>query len=136
MPALNKKGTVLIPSGPSHDPDRMHLHVILTDPDSDGCQLIVSICSKINNICDPTCTLQSHEYSFLKSESYVFYRKAEIVKQSALENGVAAKLLIQKDDINGQTFLRIAKGICTSIQTPKKIKRYFDCPEVLPAATS
>ncbi|MEH6789953.1 hypothetical protein [Parasphingorhabdus sp.] len=130
MQSLNKKGAVLMPSGPSHDPGRMHLYVICTDLDQEGRQLIVSICSKINNLCDPACTVQAHEHSFLNKESYVFYRKAQIVDGSSLENGVAAKLFIPKEDVNGQTFLRITKGICTSIQTPKKIKKYFGCPEV------
>lgn len=134
MPGMQKKGTVLIPSGPSHDPGRMHLHVVCTDPDNDGCQLIVSICTKINNLCDPSCTLQPHEHPFLTKESYVLYRKAEVVQQSALTNGVAANLFVPKEDMNGQTFLRIAKGICTSIQTPRRIKKYFGCPE--PALTA
>ena len=83
MPGMQKEGTVLIPSGPSHDPGRMHLHVVCTDPDNDGCQLIVSICTKINSLCDPSCTLQPHEHPFLTKESYVLYRNAEIVQQSA-----------------------------------------------------
>jgi hypothetical protein len=124
---------MLIPSGPSHDPDRMHLHVVCSDPDADGNQLIVSVCTKINNLCDGTCLLQKHEHSFLKAESYVFYRKAEIVARTALENGVSANLFIPKDDMNGQTFLRVIKGICASPQTPRKIKRYFGCHETQPA---
>ena len=129
MAGLHKKGTVLIPSGPSHDPGKLHLQVICTDPDANGRQLLVSVCTKINNLCDAACTLQAHEHPILTKESYVFYRKAEIVQQSALANGVAAKLLFPKEDMNGQTFLRITKGICTSIHTPRKIKRYFGCAE-------
>lgn len=126
--ALQKKGTVLIPSGPSHDPNRKHLHVICTDPDDHGCQLIVSICTKINDLCDPACTLQAHEHDFLTRESYVLYRKATIVEQSALANGVAASIFVPREDMNGQTFLRISKGICASIHTPRRIKKYFGCP--------
>ena len=119
---------MLIPSGPSHDPDRLHLHVICTEPDSEEQQLLVSICTKINNLCDSACTVMVHEHPSLTRESYVLYRKAEIVKQSALANGVAANLLIPREDMNGQTFLRITKGLCLSAQTPRKIKQYFGCP--------
>lgn len=125
---MHKKGTVLIPSGPSHDPNRKHLHVVCTDPDAKGDQLIVSICTKVNNLCDSACTIQSHEHPWLTKESYVFYRKAQIVAKTALDNGVSAKFFTVQADINGQTFLRITKGICASIQTPRKIKKYFGCP--------
>ncbi|GAA0862467.1 hypothetical protein GCM10009115_09250 [Sphingopyxis soli] len=125
---MHKKGTVLIPSGPSHDPNRKHLHVVCTDPDANGEQLIVSICTKVNNLCDPACTIQPHEHSWLTKESYVFYRKAQIVPQAALANGIAGNHFTVKDDMNGQTFLRIANGICASIQTPRKIKKYIGCP--------
>jgi hypothetical protein len=127
MANFYKKGTLLIPSGPSHDADRMHLHVICTDPDTDGKQLIVSICTKTNAPYDSTCVLQKHEHTFLRHESYVLYRKANITDHAALINGVNANLFVPKDDVNGQVFLRITKGICASPQTSRKIKLYFGC---------
>ena len=127
MANFYKKGTLLIPSGPSHDPDRMHLHIICTDPDEKGKQLIVSVSKKTSAPCDNTCVLQSHEHSFLSQESYIFYRKARIIDQTALINGVNAKLFAFKDDVNGQTFLKVTNGICASPQTPRKIKAYFGC---------
>lgn len=122
-----KKGTLLIPSGPSHDSERKHLHVICTDCDNEGKQLIVSVSSKTNSPCDETCLLQIHEHEFLDRVSYVFYRKAKIVSQSSLVNGVEQNIFIPRDDMNGQTFLRIKSGICRSPQTPNKIKKYFGC---------
>lgn len=124
---LLKKGSLLIPSGPNHDPDKKHLHIICTDPDDQGKQLIVSVSSKTDAPCDDTCILQPNEHEFLKRESYVFYRKAIIIEHSSLVNGVNSNLFKPKADINGQTFLKVTKGICNSIQTPKKIKVYFGC---------
>ena len=94
-----------------------------------GEQLVVSICKRINAMCDDACVLQPHEHPFLTQESYVFYRKAMIIAGSALTNGVAAKLFIPKEDVNGQVFLKVTKGICASRQTPRKIKTYFGCAE-------
>lgn len=122
-----KRGTMLIPSGPSHDPERKHLFIICTDPDANGQQLIVSITSKTNAPYDKTCLLQKHEHDFLDRESYVFYRKAKIVEHSSLINGVDKKIFIPKDDMNSQTFLRIRNGVCKSPQTPRGIKKYFGC---------
>lgn len=124
---MYKRGTLLIPSGPSSDVNRRHLHVICTDPDENGNQLIVSICTKINNLCDDACTLQEYEHPFLNHESYVFYRKAKIITSDALAKGVTERLFEPREDFNRQTFLRILKGICVSIQTPRKIKSFFGC---------
>ncbi len=124
-----RKGTILIPSGPIRDPDRLHLFVICTDPCADGKQLIVPVSSKINDRCDLTCVLQPHEHSFLKHESFVFYKRARIEAHQALINGVTQNTFIPHDNMNGQTFLRIYNGICRSLETPRKIKLYIKCKD-------
>lgn len=84
----------------------------------------------MNSLCDTTCILQSHEHGFLTKESFVFYRKASIESQTALLAGLQKGAFIAHDDMNGQSFLRIVKGICVSPQTPRKVKRYFGCEEI------
>lgn len=129
--SICRAGTLLIPSGPYHDPDRLHLHVICNDVDSQGYVLVVGIATWINaNICDATCRLQAHEHPWLSHESYVFYRNAELRPAAALDAGVKSGLLRTKESMNGQTFLRVRNGICTSMHTSKKIKRYFGCAPV------
>jgi len=123
-----KRGTVLIPSGPSHDPNRLHLFVICTDPCQGGMQVIVSIASRVNNLSDQTCVLQPHEHPFLTHESFVLYRYARIELQTKLVEGVTRGVFKPHQDVNGQTFLRILKGICGSPQTPRKVKKYAGCP--------
>lgn len=118
-----------MPSGPKDDPDRLHLYVVCTDPDEDGDQLIVSISTRSNEFCDDACILQAHEHDFLRHESYVFYRKAKLAKAEALNNGVASKLFTPHADFNAQAFLKILKGFCNSLQCPRKIKKYLDCPK-------
>lgn len=59
----------------------------------------------------------------------MFYRKANIENQSALLAGLQRGAFIAHDDMNGQSFLRIVKGICASPQTPRKVKRYIGCDE-------
>lgn len=124
---IARAGTLLIPSGPDNDPGRRHLHVVCTDPDAAKTQLIVSITSWTNNLCDGTCILQPHEHPWLRHQSYVFYRKARIELATTLENGLRLGIFEQLADMNGQTFLRIRNGVCASPQTPRKIKRYFGC---------
>lgn len=128
--AIAKKGTLLIVSGPKHDKDRKHLHVICNDPDGDGNVALVSICSVTDATHDTTCILQQHEHAFLKHESFVLYARAKIVSENSLANGVEAKLMSMHDDMNGQTFLRVFKGVCRSPHTPRKVKKYLGCAEM------
>lgn len=123
-----KRGTLLIPSGPSDDPNRRHLFVICTDECEKGQFLIVPISTFINDLCDATCILDAHEHEFLKHKSYVLYRGALIEKRSTLEQGVVKGMIYQREDLNGQSFLRVRNGICKSKQTARKIKLYFGCP--------
>ena len=128
--AIAKKGTLLIVSGPKHDPERKHLHVVCNDPDGKGNVALVSVCSVTGTTHDTTCILQQHEHAFLKHESFVLYARAKIVSATSLANGVAAKLMVMHDDMNGQTFLRVFKGVCRSPQTPRKVKKYLGCAEL------
>lgn len=125
--AIAKKGTLLIVSGPKHDPDRKHLHVICTDPDKDGNVLIVGICSVTKAPYDTTCVLQPHEHEFLKHDSYVLYANATLVSVDNLHRGIEANAIVVHQDMNGQTFLRVRNGVCRSKHTPRKIKKYLGC---------
>jgi len=125
-----RRGTILIPSGPDHDPDRMHLFIICTDPCANGLQVLVPLASLINDLCDKTCILQKYEHKFLTHESYVLYRKARLELNSVLLNGIIDESLIAHEVCNGQTFTKVNNGICNSPHTPRKIKFYLGCPTV------
>lgn len=123
-----RAGTLLIPSGPAIDPGRRHLHVICTDTDEQGMNLLVSVTSWTNELCDPTCRLAAHEHPWLIHASYVLYRKAELREAVKLDAGIRQGLFTLEAPMNGQAFLRVRNGICTSPHTPRRIKRYFGCP--------
>jgi hypothetical protein len=123
-----KKGTLLIPSGPTHDQDKKHLFVVCTDACAEGRHLLVPINSWTNDLCDSTCRLAAGVHDFVNRPSYVFYRKATIEPATALVRGVNESVFFPRDPMDGQTFLRILSGICQSPQTPRKIKLYKGCP--------
>ena len=122
-----KKGTVLVPSGPSYDQDKKHLFIICTDECADKKFLIVPVSSWTNNLCDSTCVIEPHEHSFVKHKSYVLYRNGLIISRADLEAGVLQMKIFPKEDMNGQSFLRIKNGVCVSQYTPRNIKNYFGC---------
>ncbi|RDE05571.1 hypothetical protein [Sphingomonas aracearum] len=129
-----KRGTLLIISGPAHDPDRKHLHVVCNDPDEHGNVLVVGVCSVTAAPHDATCILQAHEHEWLHHLSYVFYARARVVSEASLDAGVAQRLMEVRDDVNGQTFLRVKNGICRSPFTPRKVKQYAGCADEQPEA--
>ena len=122
------KGTLLVPSGPSNDPDRKHLHIVCNDTDPNGFNLLVPVASWTNNLCDGTCLLLPHEHPWLtQPKSYVLYRNAELFEAAQLRRGVANKSVIEREDCNAQVFLRVRNGICNSPHTSRKIKKYYGC---------
>jgi hypothetical protein len=128
-----KRGTILIPSGPAHDPDRRHLFVVCSDPCALNLVAIVPIETYTNDLCDQTCTVDAHEHAFIRHKSYVLYRNARTIGCDEVSRGLQAGALTAHDDMNGQTFLRIKNGMCRSLSTPRKIKAYLNCPPLAPA---
>ena len=123
-----KRGTILIPSGPSTDPDRRYLFIICSDPCSEGLTVIVPVTTWTGDLCDSTCRLGAHEHDYLRHASYAFYRKTRIESVETLKNGIRENVLRPHAPCNGQTFLRVKNGICISPHTPRKIKHYLKCP--------
>jgi hypothetical protein len=89
---------------------------------------MVPLASYINDLCDQTCIILTHEHDFIRHKSYVLYRKARTMDCAAITRGLAGGELVQHKDMNPQTFLRIILGLCRSEQTPRKIKLYLNCP--------
>ena len=120
-------GTLLIPSGPAHNLDLKHLHVVCTDPDANGNQIIVSITTWRNEQCDDTCIMDAYMHPFLTHKSYVLYSRARIEASSVLEKGLAQNVFEARQAMNRQAFFRIRNGICRSPFTPRKVKRNLGC---------
>jgi hypothetical protein len=126
-----KRATLLIPSGPVHDPDRKHLFVLLTDPIEtpdvqDKQVLLVNIATVPNGLpYDATCIIQPAEHRFIKHESYVFYAKARIEAANALLRGVKSGQFIPHDIMDHALVQRISDGLRQSPHTSPKILRFY-----------
>lgn len=126
---IAKRGTLLIVTGPYHDPDRMHLHVVCADPNENDLTVVVPICTYSQPYHDDTCVLQPHEHNWLRHDSYVLYRRAEVVSVTGLQRGIEAGRIEARDPINAQAFLRVRNGICRSPQTEPVVKKFMNCPD-------
>ena len=126
-----KRATLLIPSGPTNDPERKHLFVLLTDPiEASGFDekqvLLVNIASVPNGLpYDATCIIQPGEHRFIKHESYVFYAKARIEAANALLRGVKSGQLIPHEIIDQALVKRICDGLQQSPHTTPKILYFY-----------
>jgi hypothetical protein len=122
-----RAGTLLIPSGPTGNANLRHLHIVCTEPCSKGQQLLVSVTTWTNSLCDDACILDVGDHPFIRHKSWVMYRKARLELADDLDNGVAIGVLVPHQPVADAVFERIVAGICASRSSPYKIKQYFGC---------
>lgn len=125
-----KRAALLVPSGPSVDPDRKHLFILLTDPcaDEEGVQavLMVSLSSVKPQIpYDPSCVLKAGDHPFVKRASFVDYGKARIEAVDKLLRGVKEGKLVPQPPVATEVFARICEGLVKSPRTAAKLLRFF-----------
>jgi len=123
----NRKASILVPSGPPHDPDRKHLFIVVSDPVTDEhLVLLVSISSVKPNIWnDESCLLYKGEHPFITKDSFVDYGYARIESAEKLLRGVESGKLVPHDPVSDDVFQRICQGLMASRRTPMDIKRFF-----------
>lgn len=122
----SKKGTILIPSGPPRDPDKLHLHIILTDICPDSLHMLVCIETIIDDVfCDPACDIQANEHPFVHVASYVNYRRTKTVGAAHISKCVDGWLYKPHDSVDDGLFDRISCGLVQSRFTPIRMKNYF-----------
>jgi hypothetical protein len=126
-----RRATLLIPSGPAHDPDRRHLHIVLNDPYPDRTQvpkvLVVSVSSiPATNLYDPSCSLFPDEHPFIKKPSYVLYKFSKLLDPRILDAKVLAKEYVAKPLLDEKLYAYIVTGLRDSLQTEPYLLTYFE----------
>jgi hypothetical protein len=122
-----RRATLLIPSGPSNNPNQKHLFILLTDPQGvDGKLLLVGVSTLRAGLPhDPTCTLYPGDHPFIRNDSYINFRHARIECADKLVRGVRQGLFLQKDTLDSAIFARVCKGLLESRHTIEKIKMFY-----------
>lgn len=119
-----KRATLHIPgTGPKHDPERGHLHVILTDQDENKQNLLVGICSYYDR-CDKACILEKG-HLFIKHKSFVFYAEADVVPADMLHNCVKENIITYEGLFDEPEFQRICNGLLKSAFIRPRVKKYY-----------
>ena len=130
-----RRATLLIPSGPAHDPERKHLFIVLTDPaqllDYSGKQsLLVGVATLQADLPhDPTCLLHAGDHEFIRHRSYVHYARALIEPSQSILNGVKKGVLVPKATLVDDIFARVCKGLAESRFTAKRTISFYEAAE-------
>lgn len=126
-----RRATLLIPSGPNHDPSRNHLHIVLNDPYPDHTHLpkvlVVSVTGIPNtNLYDPSCSLFPGEHPFVVKPSYVIYKFSKLMDPGVLDAKVRAKEYAAKPLVNEKLYAHIVTGLRDSLQTEPRLLKFFE----------
>ena len=130
-----RRATLLIPSGPAHDPDRKHLFIVLTDPAQvldfdEKHSLLVGVFSINPELPhDPACELHAGDHAFIRHKSYVHYAWARIEPSQSILNGVKKGVLVPKAMLVEDIFARVCKGLVESRFTPPRIVSFYEAVE-------
>lgn len=123
-----RRATLLIPSGPAHDPSRKHLYICVTDPVGAGREtLLVPVATlRQGEPNDPTCRLFPGDHRFFRHESYVNYRFARIDPAGKIEKAVREGNFVPDDILDGAVFARVCKGLTESRFVAPKIRQFYE----------
>lgn len=122
-----KKATLLMPSGPPGDPDRLHLWVVLTDPCSLEANLIVSISTiREGRFHDPACVLEPGDHRRITAPSWANFRMGRAIHCRVLVKGEAAWLYRADAPVTDAVIEKLCAGLMESDHTPLRLKRYFE----------
>jgi hypothetical protein len=124
-----KGSTLLVPSGPAHDPDRLHLHIALTDAFQDASdgksRIVLASLSSIpgeGQPYDATCIIIPGEHVFVRRKSYVNYAFATLYSVETLAARCAEGTCQRQDAVSTALLVRMLKGSLNSIHTKQRIR--------------
>lgn len=119
--AIEKRSTLLIPSGPSQ-----HVFVVLTNPCGDGQVLLVNISSiKPDQFHDPACEIAGGAHPSIPNDSFVSYKHALAMPVAKIQKFLDSWYYHPKEPVSDDSlFERICAGIEKSEFTPFRIMKY------------
>lgn len=116
--------TVHIPqTGPAHDRGRGHLHVVLTNPCSQGLVLLAPICSAWAG-CDQACLLPIGCHPFVIRDSFVQYAKADVLPANTLKQAVDIQFAAYEGILLEPHFSAAKAGTLISRAATPAVRKY------------
>jgi len=123
------QSTILFPSGPTSDPSKLHLLVVLNTPQGNSDIAIVPVCSvKPAIYFDPTCRLYNGDHEFIQHDSYIEYRFSRIMDAQPIVQGCLAETYKPKASLDAALFARVHAGVFNSPHTPQITRTFLTAP--------
>lgn len=119
-------------TGPTKDPSRSHLFVILTNPCSNGNNLIVPVCSATGRH-DNTCLIGPGDHDFFKHLSFVFYAQMSCANGEKIRKEVIEGNFTYMGVLEEKIFARVCAGVASSVYSARKYIQYFELQSKNPA---
>lgn len=104
---------------------KRHLRVVITDPDNDQNQVVVSITTLKYESQDKSCVLKPGEHPFIKDESIVDFRRTMVMSYAQIYNGIKKGVLIKKEDVSDELLSKIQSAASKSKYISEEIKSMF-----------
>lgn len=104
-------------------PHPSHLWIILTPPQGNPPHYIIVNVTTARKDSDVTCVLTPHDHPFIQHRSCIYYAKAIIAQETNLE--AAARTWGQGVPCTAQLLRRIQQGLCSSVYTEHRIRKFF-----------
>ncbi len=119
--------TFLMGGDAAHDETPMHLHIVLTDPDSQSGHVVVVIVPVATyrglRGHEDTCVLTENDgHSFITHNSYVAYQSAKIVDIATLES----RPIRRKERVSSEVLSKIYAGACKSRKITPQVLNFLD----------
>lgn len=116
--------TLHIPdTGPDHDKERGHLHIVINDPCQNKKNLLVSLQSW-HKRCDKTCVL-SAGHKFVKHKSFISYAHSIIADTDDIVSEVQSERVSYEGLFREEEFALIYAGVMKSTLTEPVVREYF-----------
>ena len=106
--------------------DIRHLNIVITDANSEREYLVVPVDSLKYRYQDRSCVLHPGDHPFIKHESFVNYKYAQVISFVQLFNGLQKGLFIKKEDISEEVLRRIQAGARKTLHLRTEFKAWFD----------
>lgn len=127
MPFPYPKATVLMASGPTHDPDRKHLFIVLTEPLGDPPEVLLVSLSSVSTSYQHDCSCELHpgDHSFITHPSFIRFDLARIEPAQKLIDGVDQQVFSVREPISEEVYQRICTGLRQSAGSSLRVKNFL-----------
>ena len=109
---------------PLEEANIAHLWVIATNPNNAGDFAVVSLTS-LRGSQDQTLILRPGEHPFIKHETCVYYRTAEITTAKELHRRIRHGTAKMKESVSAELLSEIVKGFTASDFTKNRVRQFI-----------